>query len=332
MRSRSSASQQQVGKLVVLRFEGTEVPAYVRRRPAQGLGLRRDPVPRQHRRSEAAAGADRPSCDKAGKAAGATPIVCTDQEGGVIRNVVWAPPAAAAVRAAARRGRQGGGAGAASAPASTSRSRRSPTCRRARGAALASARSRAIPSAPRRRPRPRSPAGWPAASPPPPSTSPASAARPSTPTTARRPIGGGAPTAADLAPFKAAIAAERAADHELARRLPAARLAATSPRSRRPILQDLLRDQLHFGGVVMTDSIEAAAVRATGSHRAGRGALDPRRQRHRADDRPGLVDPRPTARCSPRPARRARSGRWSRPPRRAFSRCSTRSDRTFVRA
>ena len=47
-------------------------------------------------------------------------------------------------------------------------------------------------------------------------------------------------------------------------RLPRARRATASPRSRRPILAGLLRDELGFSGVVMTDSIEAAAVRATG--------------------------------------------------------------------
>ena len=41
----------------------------------------------------------------------------------------------------------------------------------------------------------------------------------------------------------------------------------------------------------MTDSVEAAAVRATGRDRAGRRALDPRGQRHRAHHRPGIVDP-----------------------------------------
>jgi beta-N-acetylhexosaminidase len=44
-------------------------------------------------------------------------------------------------------------------------------------------------------------------------------------------------------------------------RLDGRRIAAQSP----AILKTLLRDQLHYGGVVITDSIEAAAVRATGS-------------------------------------------------------------------
>ena len=44
-------------------------------------------------------------------------------------------------------------------------------------------------------------------------------------------------------------------------RLDADRIASQSP----AILTELLRDQLGYEGVVMTDSIEAAAARATGS-------------------------------------------------------------------
>ena len=72
------------------------------------------------------------------------------------------------------------------------------------------------------------------------------------------------PTAADLAPFQAAIAAKVPlimSSNAVYPRLDSRRIAAQSP----AILKTLLRDQLHFGGVVITDSIEAAAVRATGS-------------------------------------------------------------------
>ena len=77
-------------------------------------------------------------------------------------------------------------------------------------------------------------------------------------------IGGGAPTNADLAPFKAAIAAKVPLIMSSHARLPAAR----RPPHRLAVAgdpQDLLRDQLGFEGVVITDSIEAAAVRATGA-------------------------------------------------------------------
>ena len=84
--------REQVGKLVVLRFQGTTAPDYVRdvleKRWAAGAILFRDNITgpdqlraltRQLRRS-----GGRP-----------VPIVCTDQEGGAIRNVAWAPPASA---------------------------------------------------------------------------------------------------------------------------------------------------------------------------------------------------------------------------------------------
>src|SRR4051812_4050156 len=86
--------EQQVGRLVVLRFHGTAVPSYVRKVLhngwASGAVLFKGNVasPAQLRTLTAALG-------KSGKAGGATPIVCTDQEGGVIRNVTWAPPSAA---------------------------------------------------------------------------------------------------------------------------------------------------------------------------------------------------------------------------------------------
>ena len=48
--------------------------------------------------------------------------------------------------------------------------------------------------------------------------------------------------------------------HAVYPRLDANRIASQSP----AILKDLLREQLKFDGVVITDSIEAKAVRATG--------------------------------------------------------------------
>ncbi len=74
----------------------------------------------------------------------------------------------------------------------------------------------------------------------------------------------GAPTRNDLAPFRAAIAAKVPlimSSHAVYPRLDGARIASQSP----AILKDLLRGDLNYEGVVMTDSIEAAAVRATGT-------------------------------------------------------------------
>jgi beta-N-acetylhexosaminidase len=77
-------------------------------------------------------------------------------------------------------------------------------------------------------------------------------------------IGAGAPTAADLAPFRAAIRAGVPlvmSGHATYPALDGARIASQSP----AVLDDLLRRRLGFRGVVITDSIEAAAVRATGT-------------------------------------------------------------------
>jgi beta-N-acetylhexosaminidase len=52
--------------------------------------------------------------------------------------------------------------------------------------------------------------------------------------------------------------------HAVYPRLDGSRIASQSP----AILKDLLREDLNFEGVVMTDSIEAAAVRATGTTEA----------------------------------------------------------------
>ena len=122
-------------------------------------------------------------------------------------------------------------------------------------------------------------------------------------------IRGGAPTSADLAPFKAAIAAKVPivmSSHAVYPRLDARHIASQSP----AILKTLLREQLGFTGVVMTDSAEAAAVRATGldrgtspcarSARATTSCSRPARDRGSG----------PIARCSPRRVHRSRSGLW----------------------
>src|SRR4051812_19900348 len=88
---RGMSLSEQVGKLVVLRFNGTGVPPYVtrilREGEASGAILFGPNLtsPEQLR-------AITTTLDRAGRAAGAPPIVCTDQEGGAVRSVAWAPP------------------------------------------------------------------------------------------------------------------------------------------------------------------------------------------------------------------------------------------------
>ena len=203
---------------------------------------------------------------RSGRAAGATPIVCTDQEGGVIRNVdlgaarrARSPPRSPAATPRRRRG-------AARPRASTSRSRRSPTCPRVNGAAMAGrAFSRDPQRGPRARPRPRSTAGSRAASPPTAKHFPGLGGATVNTDHGSATIGGGAPTRADLAPFEAAIAAKVPlimSSHAVYPRLDADRIAAQSPRDPR---RRCCASSCGFEGVVITDTIEAAAVRATGS-------------------------------------------------------------------
>src|SRR5215211_6920745 len=91
--------RQQVVQLIVMRFAGTTAPGYVRAalrdRRAAGVILFRDNVagPEQLRALTAALRR---------AAAGDRPIVAVDQEGGDIRIVPWAPPDAAAAASALR--------------------------------------------------------------------------------------------------------------------------------------------------------------------------------------------------------------------------------------
>ncbi len=88
--------RQQVGQLIVLRFAGTTPPGYVREalreRRAAGAILFRDNVtsPAQLR-----------ALTRRLRRAGGRPVVAVDQEGGEIRIVPWAPPAASAPAQAA---------------------------------------------------------------------------------------------------------------------------------------------------------------------------------------------------------------------------------------
>jgi beta-N-acetylhexosaminidase len=251
-----------VGKLVVLRFEGTETPAYVRevlrKGWAAGAILFRDNIV-----SPAQLRALTTSLRNAGTTAGATPIISTDQEGGVIRNVTWAPPAApqSAQRAADDARAAAGALRAAGINVSLAPVADVPSVS---GAALA---SRAFSRDPTQAATAVSAAvgGWrdggvaatvkhfPGLGGATMNTDHGSAT-----------IARGAPTPADLAPFQAAIAAKVPlvmSSHAVYPRLDRGHIASQSP----AILETLLRTQLGYRGVVITDSIEAAAARATGS-------------------------------------------------------------------
>jgi beta-N-acetylhexosaminidase len=252
----------QVGKLIVMRFEGTQAPLYVRRVLRRGWAagaiLFRDNAgaPAQLR-------ALTRSLRASGRAAGATPIVCVDQEGGAIRIVSWAPPAAAAAgqhpeadARAAGTALRSLGINVALAPVGDVPS--------VAGAAL---ETRAFSRDPERAASAVAAAvrGWRAAG-----VAPTAKHFPGLGGTeintdhGPATIAGGAPTARDLAPFRAAIAAGVPlvmSSHAVYPALDRGHVASQS----RAVLEGLLRAELGFKGVVMTDSIEAAAVRATGS-------------------------------------------------------------------
>jgi beta-N-acetylhexosaminidase len=250
--------RRQVGKLVVLRFQGTTAPSYVRnilrRGWAAGAILFGDNIvsPQQLKALTR----------QLRKASKATPIVCTDQEGGSVRNVAWAPPARAQSDQDPRAEARAGGkalralginvtlapvadvpSNANSAMAGRAFSRDPGTTAEAVKAAVQGWRAGGVAATAKHFPG----------------------------------LGGatintddgpamidGAPTPDDLAPFRAAIAARVPlimSSHARYPRLDGDRIASQS----RPILDGLLRKRLHYQGVVMTDSIEAAAVAATGS-------------------------------------------------------------------
>jgi beta-N-acetylhexosaminidase len=254
--------ERQVGKLIVLRFDGTEAPLYVRRILhrgwAAGAILFHDNVV-----SAAQTKAMTHALKASGRAAGATPIVCADQEGGDVRVVRWAPPASNA--GAQDPGPDARAAGAALkalginvalAPVADVPSVANAALASRTFSANADTTAGDVAAAVK---------GWRAAG--------------IAPTAKHFPglggatintdqgsvtIGSGAPTATDLAPFKAAIAAGVPlvmSSHAVYPALDGSHIASQSP----AILDGLLRAKLGFKGVVVTDSIEAAAVRATGT-------------------------------------------------------------------
>lgn len=271
--------EQQVGQLVVLSFSGTTAPEYVREalreRRAAGVILFGGNItgPSQLR-----------ELTRVLRAQGGRPIVAVDQEGGKIRRLPWAPPARTApeqlavgsVRAdatAAARALRAVGITVTFAPVADV-----PSVPRAALALRAFSRdpdaaSAAVRDAVR---------GWRAGG---------------VAATAKHFPGlGGAPTntddapvtirrsrgvlnAVDLPPFAAAISAGVPfvmVGHARYPALDRSRIASQS----RPIIEGVLRDELGFRGVIVTDSMEArAASFATGgitkaSERAVRAGAD----------------------------------------------------------
>lgn len=269
---------QQVGQLIVMSFSGTVAPSYVlaalRERKAAGVILFGGNVasPGQLR-----------TLTRQLRQAGGSPLVAVDQEGGSIRIVPWAPPAASAPEQAVAGtvGRDAREAGAAL---------------RKAGITVSLAPVADVPSVPgaalagrsfSRRPRRASEAvaaavaGWRAGG--------------IAPTAKHFPGLGGANVntddgsvtiartraqieAGDLPPFRAAIRAGAPlvmVSHARYPALDAKRIASQS----RPIIDGLLRDRLGYRGVVVTDSMEAAGSLATGpitaaSERAVRAGAD----------------------------------------------------------
>ena len=258
------ALREQVGQVIVLRFAGTEAPDYVldalRERRAAGVILFRDNVV-DGEQLRALTGSLR-------EAGGDDTLVMVDQEGGEIRILPWAPPLAAAPAAAGRRDRAG-------------------RCPRRRPRAGRGGRERHARAGRRRAVGGRRGAGGRAFS-----EDPATAAAAMTEAvrgwraggvlaTAKHFPGLGGATvntddgpatidrsreeleAVDLPPFAAAIEAGVPLVMIGHARYPALDPGHIASQSA-PILRDLLRRDMGFDGVVVTDSMEAAASLATG--------------------------------------------------------------------
>lgn len=250
--------KQQVGQLVVLRFQGTTAPRYVKdalkNRWTSGVILFGDNI---------SGSAQLKTLNRSlRKASGkVTPIISTDQEGGDIRNLEWAPPRVGQARQvpgrdakAAAQALKANGLNVTLAPVADVPS-----------VANAAMGGRAFSTDPAVVARSTRAAieGWRAGG--------VAATAKHFPglggTTTNTDQGSASipngPTAKDLEPFKAAIAAKVPLIMSSNARYPQLdpnRIAAQSPK----VLDGLLRRQLKYEGVIITDSIEAAAVRATG--------------------------------------------------------------------
>jgi beta-N-acetylhexosaminidase len=277
--ARTLSLDRQVGQLVIMRFDGTGPPAYVPRalRAGRAAGVilfrpniaSRAALPALVRRLQ--------------RGARGSAIVCTDQEGGVIRNLTWASPtrgqpaistprsAAASGRAAAADLRAAGVnvnlapvADVASVRGSVMRSRAFPGGAEAVAALTKAAvegyRDTKVAPAVKHFP------GLGAATR---NTDFAAATVDSPPSRI---------ASTDLPPFRAAIAAGAPlvmASHALYPALDDHAIASQS----RYVLQRLLRERLGFRGVVVTDSLEARAV----TQRSGPGRAAVRSVRAGAD-------------------------------------------------
>ena len=325
-RSTGCRSTQQVGKLIVLRFDGTAVPSYVRRvlhdGEASGAILFRanivDPTQLKGLTARCAVGRARRARRRS------------------------SAPTRRAARSATCRGRRrsphrrrSGRArtpppprGRCGSPASTSRSRRSPTRpasrlgdgSRAFSGDIAASTAAAVK-------------GWLAGGVRPTVKHfPGLGATTVNTDKGSATIAGGAPTARDLAPFKAAIAAGAPivmTSHAVYPARDRANIASPVARRRRPIC---CAASCTSRGVVMTDSIEAAAVRDTGSTETAAVRSIRGGQRHRADHRRGLVDPHLPRAAGGGARLEARSAHGCERPPPACSHCKSRSTRTFVDA
>ena len=252
----------QVGRLVVLRFAGTSVPGYVRRVLSEGRAagaiLFRDNLTGPDQAKALATRLQRTD--------GNTPLVMVDQEGGEIRILPWAPPAASQPRQAAAgsvgsdaeaaaRALRASGVDVSLAPVGDVAS--------VDGAALAG-RAFSTDFSSAAEAMAESVKGWREGG--------------VAPTAKHFPGIGGAVTntddgpatiersaeqirSEDLVPFRAAIDAGVPlvmVGHALYPAFDGERIASQS----QPIVDGLLRDELGFDGVIITDSTEAAAVQA----------------------------------------------------------------------
>jgi beta-N-acetylhexosaminidase len=250
----------QVGRMVILRFAGTRAPGYVRRvlregRAAGAILFRDNVVSAAQLRALTGALHD----------ASADALICVDQEGGDVRIVPWAGPerpapeqaAAGTVRedaAAAGRELRAAGVGVTLAPVADVPS--------VDGSALA---GRAFSSDPEQAAAAvsESVAGWHEAGVATtakhfPGLGGAAVNTDDAPATVER---SRAELDTDLAPFRAAIDAGTEfvmASHATYPAIDAQHIASQSP----AVIDGLLRDELGYDGVVMTDSLEAAAVLA----------------------------------------------------------------------
>ena len=252
--------REQVGQLVILRFDGTELPDYasdaLRAGEAAGVILFADNIVSE--------GQLRGLTRSAQRAAAGAAVVATDQEGGLVRNVPFAAPQhaqpvvgtpaeAGRLARASGRGLRSLGVNVNLAPvAHVATSPRSALAGRAypgRADEVAGLVTAAVQG--------QAAGGTAATAKHFPGLGAATANTDDAPVEIRR--GAARLRSVDLEPFRAAVAADVPlvmASHALYPALDRGRIASQSPR----ILDGVLRDELGFQGAVITDSLEAEAV------------------------------------------------------------------------